>query len=71
MVLMILVVLYHSIIFRSGLQSSLVTDDINSYIDIFANWLNSFHIYGFTLISGYIFYHIKYEGGGINHIKNL
>lgn len=71
MVLMILVVLYHSIIFRSGLQSSLVTDDINSYIDIFANWLNSFHIYGFTLISGYIFYHIKYEGGGYKSYKEF
>ena len=28
-----------------------------------AGWLNSFHIYAFTLVSGYIFYHLKYEKG--------
>ncbi len=33
-----------------------------------AKWFNTFHIYGFTLISGYIFYYIKYEGGGIKSI---
>lgn len=29
-----------------------------------ADWFNSFHIYGFTLIFGYIFYYIKYEKAG-------
>ena len=41
--------------------------------------MNSFHIYAFTLISGYIFYYIKYEESGyqkyipfiINKIKRL
>lgn len=33
-------------------------------IGYIAEWFNSFHIYGFTLISGYIFYFIKYEKGG-------
>ena len=29
-----------------------------------AEWMNTWHIYAFTLISGYIFYYIKYEKGG-------
>lgn len=32
-------------------------------IGYIAEWLNSFHIYTFTMISGYIFYYIKYEKG--------
>lgn len=28
-----------------------------------ARWLNSFHIYGFTLVSGYLFCFLKYEKG--------
>jgi hypothetical protein len=28
-----------------------------------AGWFNSFHVYGFTLVSGYLFYYLKYEKG--------
>lgn len=30
-------------------------------LSILAVWLNTFHIYGFTLVSGYIFQYLKYE----------
>lgn len=33
------------------------------FLGYIAKWFNSFHIYGFTLVSGYIFYYIKYEKG--------
>lgn len=30
-------------------------------LSILSVWLNTFHIYGFTLVSGYIFQYLKYE----------
>lgn len=63
-ILMIMIVLYHSMIVfggRWGPYSHIADAPIIGYI---AKWLNSFHIYAFTLISGYIFYYIKYEKGG-------
>lgn len=39
----------HPVIFESKILS------------IIADWLNSFHIYGFTLVSGYIFQYLKNE----------
>lgn len=30
-------------------------------LGLLADWLNAFHIYGFTLVSGYIFQYLKYE----------
>lgn len=59
--LMILVVLYHSSAFwtKSWLDVISVQKD-SIFLNIFSRWLNSFHVYGFTLVSGYIFkYMIK------------
>lgn len=70
-VLMILIVLYHSMImyassnwFRAPVHPSPIIGDI-------AQWMNSFHIYSFTLISGYIFYYVKFERGGYETYKKL
>lgn len=62
-VLMILVVVYHSILFWGG--NWFTGDPVNRsrFMTNVAEWLNSFHIYAFTLVSGYIFYYIKYEKG--------
>ena len=52
---MLLVVFYHSILFWGGdwfTKDPLVTSKL---LDCIAKWLNSFHIYAFTLVSGYIF----------------
>ena len=64
-VLMIIIVLYHSMIFFTGNwfnQSPVVP---SNFYSIFSKWLNTFHIYAFTIISGYIFAYIKYERGGV------
>lgn len=56
-ILMIFVVLYHSILFWGGgswLENIPVIYESKS-LSIFVAWLNTFHIFGFTLISGYIF----------------
>ncbi len=60
-ILMVVIVFYHSIIFLSGNWFNIVeveTSKLGSYL---VYWMNSFHIYAFTLVSGYIFYYIKYE----------
>lgn len=63
-VLMLTVVLYHSILFWGG--SWFTKDPAFSAqpLAMLAGWMNSFHIYGFTLVSGYLFYYIRYEKGG-------
>ncbi|MDO5813978.1 MAG: acyltransferase family protein [Bacillota bacterium] len=56
--LMFFVVLYHSCIFWTGTWSSGQSVAIESNIlAIFAEWLNTFHIYGFVLVSGYLFFY--------------
>ena len=59
-VLMVLIVIYHG--------CALWTNNWGDFpriqapkIGFFAEWLNSFHIYSFTLVSGYIFYYKKNE----------
>lgn len=32
-------------------------------LKVLSEWLNSFHIYGFTFVSGYIFFALRYEFG--------
>lgn len=63
-VLMLIVVLYHSILFWGG--SWFTKDPALSAqpLALLAGWMDSFHIYGFTLVSGYLFYYIKCEKGG-------
>lgn len=61
-VLMLLVVFYHSILFwgEAWLDNQPVIFE-SKVLSILAVWLNTFHIYGFTLVSGYIFQYLKYE----------
>ncbi len=61
-VLMIIIVLYHSILFFSNTWFDAVEPVTTSKVlSFFASWLNSFHVYGFVLISGYLFYYLRYE----------
>ena len=59
-ILMILIVLYHSISFWN---SWFTKDPVYSseILNQMAQWLNSFHIYAFALVSGYLFYYLKIE----------
>ena len=65
---MIIIVVYHSMLFLGGEWFNDVVQ-VPSYktFQILCNWLNSFHIYAFVLISGYVFYYIKYEKNGYEH----
>ena len=57
--LMFLVVFYHSILCYSGIdwfvgKPLYVVDSLKW----FSGWLNSFHIYAFTLVLGYLYYYL-------------
>ena len=66
-ILMLLVLLYHSCVFWTGNWWDIPPVYTSNLIGGFATWLNSFHIYTFTLVSGYIFA-FKTCGGGIASI---
>lgn len=59
-ILMILIVIYHSCVLWTNNWGKIPEIQAPILGDI-AIWLNSFHIYCFTLVSGYIFFFIKYE----------
>lgn len=59
-ILMLLVILYHSCIFWKGdwFDGAIVATK-SDVIRFFAEWLNSFLVYAFVLVSGYVFYYLK------------
>ena len=59
--LMISVVLYHSMAFWKGNWFTVITPEPSELLSNIATWLNTFHIYGFTLASGYLFHVLKCE----------
>ena len=69
--LMLLVVLYHSCYFWTGEWFTENPLDKSIFLSFFSKWLNSFHIYGFTLVSGYIYYFIYYEKKGYLSYKTF
>lgn len=55
-ILMVIVVLYHSmIIYAGGTWGSYIRATDAPILGYIAEWMNSFYIYAFTLISVYIF----------------
>ena len=62
--LMLFVVFYHSMaMYGDGRWGPFQPAAEIPVLTPIVAWFNSFHIYAFTLISGYIFYHIKFENG--------
>lgn len=59
-VLMLLVCFYHSSVYWSGGWFAAPAVP-STFLALVASWLNSFHIYGFTFVSGYLFYYLKFE----------
>lgn len=59
-VLMLLVIFYHSCVFWTGNWFPYPVVYESKFIYNLACWLNSFHIYAFTVISGYLFSYSKY-----------
>ena len=69
-ILMLLVILYHSTVFWNGNWFTVEPVAFQSTIlGVFSQWLNSFHIYAFILVSGYIFA-FKMSGGGTQVISS-
>lgn len=64
---MLIIVLYHAGLFWSGNWFSAITPAESApVIDVIVKWMATFHIYAFTLISGFIYYYVRYERGGYN-----
>ena len=61
---MFLVILYHACAFWTEEWFTCNPIDKSTWISIFARWLDTFHIYGFTLVSGYLYYYVYYERKG-------
>lgn len=70
-VLMGFIVLYHSLAMwlPEGWFGTPVEESIS--FGIIAQWLNSFHIYAFVLISGYIFAYLKFECNKYQNFKGF
>ena len=70
--LMFLVVFYHSILFYSGIDwfvgKPLYVVDSLKWL---SGWLNKFHIYAFTLVSGYLYFYLRYESGKYQQLKGF
>ena len=62
-ILMMLVVVYHSVLLWTETWYVKAPIFKSTILSVFAQWLNSFHIYGFALVSGYLFYYLRYEKG--------
>lgn len=62
-ILMVLVVLYHCCVFWTGKWWSEPPITESIMLNIVSRYLNSFHVYGFTLVSGYIFSYKVIMGG--------
>lgn len=62
---MLFVILGHSIAFWSKNWFTVTTPVIESdYLVVINQWISGFHMYAFTLVSGYIFAY-KIVGGGV------
>ena len=69
-VMMIIVVLYHSMLFFGYQWFNIVTPKYDGYfLYNIANIFNSFHIQTFTMVSGYLFFYLKSEKNRYNFIK--
>ena len=63
-VLMILVAFYHAIDFWTGTWFTRNPVFESKFLGLLAEYIGSFHIYAFTLVSGYIFAYKIAVGGG-------
>lgn len=71
-VLMIIIVLYHAGMFWTNNCKPVITPVQQApIIGIFVNWMATFHIYAFTMISGYIYYYVRYQRGGYDNLKGF
>lgn len=71
-ILMISVVIAHCCLFWGGdWFTSVPVVEVLVVLPHFGKWLNSFNIFCFALVSGYIFYFIKMEKGGYRDFRSF
>lgn len=71
-VLMLLVILGHAAHFWTGDWFTVQTAVYPSLgLELLSDWVNSFHIYAFALVSGYIFAFKMIGGGTSNTVNSL
>ena len=68
--LMMLVLIYHSLLFWGGEWFGKPIDSAPEF-DFLSQWLNTFHIFGFSFVSGYLFYFLKIENGKYPHFGSF
>ena len=68
-ILMIIIVIYHSIVFWTGNWFTANPIYSSNFLRDIALWLNSFHVYTFVMVSGYIYAHIRFNGGYERYIS--
>ena len=71
-VLMLLVVLCHSVAFFGGPWFKvLALDEPSRVLGLLSSWLGTFHVQGFTLVSGYVYYYLSEEKGKYPTVSSL
>lgn len=68
--MMLAVVLYHSCMFFTGNWFDAAKPVYEArYLLIFAQWLNTFHVQTFTMVSGFLFYYLRTKKKKYNDFK--
>lgn len=70
-ILMLIIVVYHSLLFWGGEWFTGNPSTVIVEIKYFTQWLNSFHIYAFVFVAGFIFYHLKHNLGKYSDSKKF
>lgn len=64
-VLMVVIVILHSVAFWRGDWFTIIQPGQDfAPFKLLAEWIATFPVYGFALVSGYLFYYVKYEREG-------
>lgn len=69
--LLLLVIIYHSAMYWHGDWFLSSKDNTIPFFYYLTEWLNSFHIYALTLVSGFVYAYIKIDKKGYPSFKSL
>lgn len=70
-VLMMFVVLYHSSLFWYCNWHGEPVFEVSEFYKLFVMWIKCWHTYAFTLVSGYLFYYLRFESNKYQIFKDF
>lgn len=71
-ILMLIIVLYHSGNFWTGDWFTVIEPAQTAKgIALFSPWLNTIHVFAFSLISGFVYYYVRYTRGSYTNYKQF